>query len=76
MANPTRKPPPSRSRMLERLDYDSDTGIFTWKRRVGADTATRSWNSKHAGKAAGSIVAKGYMSIKMDGVYYQAHRLA
>ena len=60
------------------LDYDPDTGVFTWKRRH--DVGPR-WNGKHPGKVAGTLVKPGrsvtaYVSIRINGVAYRAHRLA
>lgn len=63
---------PSRGEILEILDYDSATGIFTWKQRRG---------SASAGDVAGSATAiKGrrtsYCAIQINRKLYQAHRLA
>lgn len=57
------------------LDFDPLTGVFTWKPRTTGNSA-RSWNSKHAGRAAGTLVAKGYRSIRIFYKPYLAHRLA
>lgn len=48
------------------LQYDPDTGVFTWLR-------------KHHGKhlrRAGTIDSEGYIRIIIRGRYFQAHRLA
>jgi hypothetical protein len=61
-------------RLRELLDYDAETGVFTWRRR--ADRSS-SWNSRYAGKAAGSRKNPGgYILIRVGGYAYLAHRLA
>lgn len=57
-----------------RVDYDPETGVFTWKRRNGVRDW---WNTKYAGKKAGRLKADdGRVTIKLDGKSYFAHRLA
>ena len=61
-------------RLRELFDYDSETGIFTHR-------ADKPYPGGHAyraraGDVAASPQAKGYLSIKVDGRNYQAHRLA
>ncbi len=64
----------SHSELLRILDYDPETGIFTWKRRI--DVRGR-WNARWCGKPAGSIdPSTGYVKIMIDGVNYYGHRLA
>jgi len=55
-----------RARVLELLDYDPATGLFTWKIRRGC---------RPAGAEAGTL-SYGYIRIKVDGKCYRAHRLA
>lgn len=55
-------------RLLELLEYDPDTGIFTW--RVDRKRLAK------AGSIAGSINGSGYRQISVDGKLYLAHRLA
>jgi hypothetical protein len=55
-------------RLRELLDYDPETGEFTWR-------VTRNHNARH-GQRAGSTHGKGYWGIAIDGRKYQAHRLA
>lgn len=57
----------SHSRLLELLDYNCDTGLFTWLRPTS--------NRIGAGSAAGAS-CRGYLQIQLDGKIYRAHRLA
>ena len=54
--------------LLSVLDYDKNSGIFTWKtdRNGGAV----------AGDVAGCLTKKGYIQIRVLGSRYFAHRLA
>jgi hypothetical protein len=55
------------------LDYDSETGILTWKYR---ENAKPDWNTRYAGKKTGSINGQGYQIITINRSQYYAHRLA
>ena len=56
------------------LDYDPTTGIFHWK--VRADRA-QNWNSRNAGKIAGTTIPSGYVKIQIGKrAHYPAHVLA
>ena len=75
---------------LEVLDdllvYLKDSGDFYWRHRpieYFNDTAMKSkeqaqewWNSRYAGKVAGSVKNTGYKNIKIFGQLYYVHRLA
>ena len=50
------------------LDYDPLTGAFRWKIYRNSQAL--------AGQPAGSLNVHGYVVIKVDGVFYLAHRLA
>jgi len=58
-------------RLRELLNYDPETGVFTWRvrRRSFAARAT-------VGAIAGSQHGNGYIEIGIDGYSYYAHRLA
>lgn len=53
------------------LDYNPKSGHFTWKPR-----GESSFDSRYAGKRAGSRTDSGYIRITVDGETYLAHRLA
>lgn len=53
------------------LDYNPETGIFTWKPR-----GDKRFDSRFAGKQAGSMTEAGYVVIFVKGKPYMAHRLA
>lgn len=55
--------------LKEVLNYNSETGIFTWKVRKGV--------RGKVGAVTGTLSKyRGYLDIKIDGVLYPAHRLA
>ena len=66
--------------LKEILNYDEETGIFTWLNRptthFSSSRRADYMNKRYAGKQAGKINAHGYREIKVFGRYYRAHRLA
>lgn len=66
--------------LKELLSYDIDTGVFTWLPRnlLTSQEAwcVASWNTKHAGKIAGSVTGRGYIDLRIFYKSYRAHRLA
>lgn len=58
----------SRSRLLQVLDYDPQTGIFRWKISNGRRAVV--------GEIAGSVQVSGHIHIGIDKRRYGAHRLA
>jgi hypothetical protein len=60
--------PLTHERLLEVLDYDPVTGVFTW--RVALSSKLR------AGAVAGNTHPAGFRRIRIDGRSYKAHRLA
>ena len=68
----------------ECLNYDPDTGAFTWRSRPRhhfvSDRGEWQWNPKHAGRVAGAkhngAYGKVYWTIRLARVPILAHRLA
>ena len=52
------------AKILRRLSYDPETGVFTWK------------DGRNAGMQAGSVNKRGYQRIKICGREVKAHRAA
>lgn len=61
--------PLTAERLRELLDYDPDTGVFTWL--ICANN-----NGAIAGSRAGALHSEGYFYIGIGGKRYFAHRLA
>lgn len=52
--------------LKERLDYNKDTGVFTWKRRPGSSRTINSWNTRYSGAEAGTV----RLCTKSKSLYY------
>lgn len=61
------------------LNYDPETGIFTWRHRdrkyFKTDRAPNPWNARYAGKEAGRVT-NGYIQIRIFEYDFYAHRIA
>jgi hypothetical protein len=58
----------TQNELKELLNYDSTTGVFTWKKKVT--------KNKMIGDRAGSTNKDGYETIMLEGKNYASHRLA
>ncbi len=66
------RPLPTQEQIKKALDYNPQTGIFTWKQRGDVPPE---WNARWAGKKTGSQ-KKGHYLIRLNYVHYHAHHLA
>ena len=78
------RPLPSVEYLNECFEYDSETGSLTWRERPvshfeastwSAEAKCSTWDSRFAGKEAGSVGSEGYRCVKVDGQLYKAHRI-
>ena len=75
---------PNKDYLDECLDYNEDTGVFTWRNRprshFKSTRGCRIWNSRFSNTQAGSVKktnnGKSYLKIGIDGKILFAHRLA
>jgi hypothetical protein len=58
----------TQSELKELLEYNPDTGLFTWKKTVNSRAVI--------GSIAGWNINEGYIQISIYGKKYRAHRLA
>jgi hypothetical protein len=71
---------PSQDYLLQRLDYNSETGVIRWRPILyngkTGNQSNQKWNSKFAGKVAGCWNTKtGYWVVRIDDKLYQTHRI-
>jgi hypothetical protein len=77
MAKPRLDDPLTADQLRTLLHYDAKTGAFTWRKREQLGHYARTWNTRYAGKVAGTpTVPRGYIQIMVNGWLYLAHRLA
>ena len=58
----------TQDRLKEVVNYDPETGIFVWLNNMASNAP--------AGSVAGGADSDGYISLRIDGRMYKAHRLA
>lgn len=66
---PRQDDPLTQERLCEMLDYDPETGVFTWLKSPGK-------RRRVGNTAGGTSHSRGYRLIALDGRRYLAHRLA
>jgi hypothetical protein len=76
-----RKTYPSQRHLAELFEYDGGTGILAWLPRQEASfpsaRAAKVWNTRFAGKPAGSIVSGSeYLSVNIGPSRFKAHVVA
>jgi hypothetical protein len=59
--------------LKQRLRYEPETGNLIW---LHSDEKGANWNSRCAGKVAGTINDRGYRKISINGKDMAAHRIA
>lgn len=78
--NTITRPVPPVEYLRECLDYRPETGALVWLGRPPGHFSSPAshfrFMSRWAGKPAGSYTASGYLSIRLGGTLYMAHRLA
>ena len=68
MSSPKKSESLTAEQLREVLDYDPETGQFTWRKRLAYAVAV--------GRVAGTTGYRGYRLIRIGGYPYYAHRLA
>jgi hypothetical protein len=72
MRKQRKDPPLTHEELRQAMSYDPETGELRWRHR---DDRSRSWNTRFAGKVAGSILTNGYRYIDFGGRLCLAHRV-
>lgn len=66
----------TQERVQELFHYCPGLGLFWHKPRQPVDVHAVRWNTKYAGKIAGSRNSQGYVILQIDGAKERAHRMA
>lgn len=71
---------PTLSYLRECFDYNPETGVLTWRHRPITHFRTKRacsiWNSRNAGKHAGSPMPLGCLRVSVNDADYYVHRVA
>lgn len=68
-----RKPLPDRDYLLSRFSVEN--GRLVWKPKPSTTKEQKRWNSRYAGKIAGTVDKVGYSHVKIDSIVYLEHRV-
>ncbi|AKN44481.1 hypothetical protein NKFEDGME_00094 [Salmonella phage STP-SP2] len=70
------KPLPDYDYLVQRFSYNEETGELIWKEIEVKVYQHKSWNTKYAGKPAGTCnKSSGYLQVILDGVQYYYSRI-
>lgn len=67
---------PSQEFLRALLEYDPETGVFTWKYREGTGYGAPQFNARYAGKEAFTALCNGYRHGSIIKHRFLAHRVA
>lgn len=72
---------PDKEYLWKVLDYDPESGLFTWKAKPLSAFKTKrgfsTWNTRFAGRPAMTVRdGQGYLRGRIDYIAYPAHRIA
>lgn len=57
------------------LDFDPDSGILSWKYRLGLSGKASNWNKRYAGHQILGVNGHGYVQLSIHKRKYEAHRI-
>jgi len=58
------------------FEYNPNSGDLIWQKRVfSTPNATKAWNGRYAGKRAGGVNSRGYVTVSVNSRAILAHRI-